>query len=151
MPLCFGAEAPWSALVPESEFDQRVELTDDQCVVDESHFFVRGHIELSIQDSNERFLWSVWCSLSEQSFAHMTDRWEDPNRDGDGYFGWLCTSLPGYPSTLHLATNVQVRAVGLVPLVELQECEHPLYFDQRDGLTMARVHDLVHELVHEQS
>lgn len=38
LPICFGAEAPWRSLVPENEFAQRVELTEDQCVVDESVF-----------------------------------------------------------------------------------------------------------------
>ena len=151
LPLCFGAGAPWRQLVPESEFEKRVELNDDQCVVDETHFFVRGHIELPIADSDDCFLWSVWCSLSEKSFLHMTQRWEDRSRDGDCYFGWLCTSLPVYPSTLHLATNVQVRGVGVVPRIEIQECDHPLYVDQRDGLTMDRVHGFIHELTHGES
>jgi len=43
LPLCFGAEAPWRALASEAEFDERVELTKDQCVVDGQHFFIRGH------------------------------------------------------------------------------------------------------------
>ena len=87
LPLCFGADAPWRALAPEAEFDERVELTADQCVVDGEHFFVRGHIELPIIDTTDTFAWSVWCSLSEKSFRDMTERWEDPLRDGDGYFG----------------------------------------------------------------
>ena len=86
LPLCFGAEAPWRAFATEAEFEERVELTDDQCVIDEQHFFVRGHIELPIIDTSDTFAWSVWCSLSEESFRHMCERWEDPERDGDGYF-----------------------------------------------------------------
>ena len=50
IPLCFGIEAPWRALVPENEFAQRVELTSDQCVVDDQTFFIRGHIEIPIRD-----------------------------------------------------------------------------------------------------
>ena len=46
VPVCFGAEAPWRALVPEDEFARRVELTADQCVVDGKTFFVRGHIQI---------------------------------------------------------------------------------------------------------
>jgi hypothetical protein len=92
-PLCFGADAPWRALAPEAEFDERVELTGDQCVVDGEHFFVRGHVELPIIDTADDFAWSVWCPLSEKSFRHMTERWEDPERDGDRYFGWLSSPI----------------------------------------------------------
>ena len=149
LPLCFGAEAPWRAFAAESEFDERVELTKDQCVVDAEHFFVRGHIEVPIVDAPDTLAWSVWCSLSEESFRHMTERWDDPERDGDRYFGWLCSPIPVYPSTIHLKTNVVVRAVGLVPLIEIQDCEHPIYVDQRDGMTLERVHDFVHRLTHD--
>ncbi|MGO9249589.1 MAG: DUF2199 domain-containing protein, partial [Solirubrobacteraceae bacterium] len=72
VPLCFGIEAPWRALVPESEFDQRVDLTSDQCVVDGQHFFIRGHIEIPIHDYPEPFAFSVWSSLSERSFLHIS-------------------------------------------------------------------------------
>jgi len=150
LPLCFGADAPWEALVPEAEFNDRVDLTADQCVVDGEHFFVRGHIELPIIDSGETFTWSVWVSLSKTSFRDMTERWDDPNREGDAYFGYLCTSLSVYPNTIYLKTTVTVREVGLVPLIEIQEREHPLYIDQRDGLTSARVEDMVHTLLHDE-
>jgi hypothetical protein len=149
LPLHFGAEAPWKALIPEAEFDERVELTADQCVVDGQTFVVRGHVELPIIDTTDTFAWSVWRSLSEKSFRHMTERWEEPERDGDCYFGWLSSPIPVYPSTIHLKTNVRVRPVGLVPLIEIQDCEHPLFVDQRDGVTLQRVHEFVHSLTHD--
>ena len=112
---------------------------------------MRGHIELPIIDTGQTFAWSVWCSLSEKSFRHMAQRWEDPRRDSDVYFGWLCSPIAVYPSTIHMKTNVKVRAVGMVPLIEVQECEHPLYIDQHDGLALARVHTFVHALSHPSS
>ena len=43
IPLCFGIEAPWRALVSEAEFTNRVELSPDQCVVDGKTFFFASH------------------------------------------------------------------------------------------------------------
>ncbi|NNJ28006.1 DUF2199 domain-containing protein [Alienimonas chondri] len=149
LPLCYGAEAPWRALVPEEEFDRRVELNADQCVVDGKVFFLRGHVELPIIGRAETFAWSVWCSLSEDSFVHVCDRWETPDRDGDSYFGWLCTSLPIYPETAHLKTNVRSRPPGETPLVEIQECDHPLFIEQRDGITLEQVEAIAHQLLHD--
>jgi hypothetical protein len=41
-----------------------------------------------------------------------------------------------------------VRELGVAPLVEIQECEHPLYRDQRDGVTQERVREFAHTLLH---
>jgi len=149
-PLCYGAEAPWRLLgVTEAEFDKRVDLTADQCVVDEQQFFIRGHVILPIVGSQETFAWSVWCSLSEQSFLHACERWFVPERVGDRpYFGWLLTSLPCYPETLHLKTSVQSRNVGVVPAVTLEPSDHPLSVEQRSGVTMDRIRGFAHEVLH---
>jgi hypothetical protein len=150
LPLCFGAEAPWRALVPESEFSRRVDLTPDQCVVDEEAFFVRGHIEIPIHGQAESLAFSVWSSLSEKAFLHMSDRWEAPDRANDQpYFGWLSSPIPAYPDTINLKLSVQPRGSGLVPLLTVERSNHPLAFDQQHGISVRRWHELVHSLLHD--
>ena len=148
LPLCFGIDAPWRALVPESEFDQRVELTSDLCVVDEKTFFVRGHIEIPIHGYPEPLAFAVWSSLSEQSFLHMNERWEEADRDADPpYFGWLCSPIPVYPKTIHLKLSVQSRPPGLTPLFTVEPTDHPLAVDQHNGISVERWHQLAHQLL----
>jgi hypothetical protein len=148
IPSCFGIEAPWRALVPEAEFSNRVELTKDQCVVDGKEFFIRGHVEIPIIGQSEALAFSVWSSLSEKSFLHMCGRWEDPDRGSDApYFGWLCSPIHVYPSTIHLKLCVQSRSPGLVPLFTVEPSEHPLSRDQHNGITVQRWHQLAHELL----
>lgn len=98
LPTVYGADAPWRSLgVSDDKFDSRVELNADLCVVDDAHFFVRGHVEIPIVGSVEPFAWSVWCSLSRKSFEHMMERWNAADRAADEpYFGWLMTRLPTY-------------------------------------------------------
>lgn len=149
LPLCFGIGAPWQALVPEEEFEKRVELTADQCVVDEQHLFVRGHIEIPIHDHPDALSFSVWSSLSEASFLHMCERWEAVDRDSDPpYFGWLCSPISVYPSTLHLKLSVQSRPPGFTPLFTVEPTDHPLFLDQRNGISIERWHQLAHQLLH---
>lgn len=149
LPDCFGLEAPWPALVPESEFDARVKMNRDQCIVDEEHFFVRGHIEIPIHGRESPFSFSVWTSLSEDSFWQMSDRWDAPDRDLDGpYFGWLCSSIPAYSSTLHLQLSVYPRRPGLTPLFTVESDDHPLAIEQQQGITEGRWHEIVHQLLH---
>jgi hypothetical protein len=148
--LCFNIEAPWRAFVPEPEFAARVELTRDLCVVDGQHFFIRGHILIPILDYTEQFIFSVWSSLSEKSFVHVNERWNDESRDKDPpYFGWLCSPIPVYVDTLHLKISVQSQKVGFVPHFTLEPTSHPLSVDQRNGISLGRAHEISHALLHQ--
>ncbi|MBX2802541.1 MAG: DUF2199 domain-containing protein [Myxococcales bacterium] len=149
LPTVFGAEAPWRLLVPEAEFAQRVKLDDSVCVVDDEHFFMRGQIHLPIHAHDEPFIWSVWCSVSTDSFHRMIRTWDDPDRVKEPpVFGWLHTSLPLYePDTLHLKTMLHEREPGVVPRVEVEPTDHPLAVEQRQGISMARVEEMAHILL----
>lgn len=146
LPTCFGCEAPWREFVESAhEFEQRVELTNDQCVVDEKHFFIRGHLEIPIVGRSETLALAVWSSLSETSFLHMTGRWNDADRENDPpYFGWLSSRLPFYPDTVNLKLSVQSQAPGWVPLFTTEPTNHPLSVDQHQGITIERWHELAH-------
>lgn len=149
VPICFGIEAPWRALVPEYEVTQRVALNADQCIVDMEHFFIRGHINIPIEGRGEPLTFSVWSSVSEQSFRHISERWSEPDRATDPpYFGWLCSPIRFYPDTLHLKLSVQSRLLGLTPLFTVEPTEHPLAIDQHQGITIQRWHMIAHELLH---
>ena len=39
--------------IPDDEREARVDMTSDQCVIDEKHFFVLGRIELPVIDADE--------------------------------------------------------------------------------------------------
>ena len=148
LPMCFGSSSPASSIVPPDEYNSRVEENADQCIIDDQHYFVRGHIELPIKGSKDVFVWSVWVSLSPESFEDMSEHWDQKGREyRDPYFGWLSTSLPCYPDTLHMKTSVQSMAVGEVPLITLEPSEHPLSIEQALGVSLDRVHEIVHQVL----
>jgi hypothetical protein len=150
VPTCFGIEAPWPALVAEDEFEKRVELSADQCVVDEKDFFIRGHVNIPIEIHTEPLSFSVWSSLSEKSFRHMTERWHAADRASDSpYFGWLCSPIRPYPNCIHLKLSVQSRQPGLTPLFTVVSSDHALAHDQQNGITIKRWHQIAHQLLHE--
>ena len=152
VPLCFGSSSPARLMVPEGEYESRVVENEDQCIVDNEYYFVRGHIELPIQDSDEQFIWSVWVSLSAKSFEHMSENWEIDGRERHApYFGWLMTNLPCYPKTQHLKTSVQSNPVGVVPSITIDQTEHPLSTEQQEGVSMERIHQIVHVIMQHDS
>jgi hypothetical protein len=49
-------------------------------------------------------------------------------------FGWLSTSIPCYPETINLKTNVHNSPIGVTPYIELEPTEHPLAMEKREGI-----------------
>ena len=150
IPMCLGAAAPalWYAL-SEEERATRAELTTDQCIIDGEHFFVLGRILLPVRDGPEPFAWLAWVSLSRENFLRSCELWEAEGREAEPpYFGWLQSALPYAETTLSLKTSVQTMSVSMRPLITLEPTSHPLSVEQREGITMARVQQLVEEALH---
>lgn len=138
-------------MIPESEREKRVELTSDQCVIDEEHFFIRGRLEIPIIGEEEPFAWLVWTTLSEQNFLRAIELWHTVGREAEPpYFGWLSTDLAAvYPqSTLNVKTLVHTRPVGTRPFVEVLDDVHQLGREQREGITRERVREIAERLLH---
>jgi hypothetical protein len=150
--ISFGADAPVQWALVSDEDRSRSELGGEQCVIEadgQRHFFVRACLEIPIKGTQRAFTWGVWVSLSEKSFLEMSDHWEDPSRATVGpYFGWLCTKIPEYPDTVFLKTMVHQRAIGQRPIVQLEETDHPLSIDQRNGVDPERMQEIISKVLH---
>lgn len=144
----FQAPAAWHAL-PLGERENRGEISSDQCVIDDQHFFIRGLVKIPIVGSEEPFEWGVWVSLSRANFERAASLWHDADRVNEpAYFGWFSNSLPGYPETLFLKTMVHSRGVGLRPYIELERTDHSLALEQRNGISVARVKQIAEQMHH---
>lgn len=150
LPLSYVVPAPdyWLAM-PEPERNRRCDLSDETCVIDGEHFFIKGNIEIPVQGLDTPFAWTVWTTLSRPNFERALQLWHDPGRVNEPpYFGWLSTRLPSYPDTLNLATHVHTRAISLRPYIEVEPMDHPLAVEQRTGITMVRVQQIAEICLH---
>lgn len=138
----FGAPAGWEVTTDPTSRCWG-ELYDEQAILHcqhETSFFMLGNIWLPVVDADEDFSFTVWVSLSEQSFERAIERWDDPQRtDEPAYFGWLSSVVPDYPATMKLMINLHTQPLGVRPHVELEPTDHPLAVEQREGITVARV------------
>jgi hypothetical protein len=141
--VALAAPDPWLELT-DSEQQARGEIGSDYCIIDERYFFVRGCLEIPITDSCEIFNWSMWVSVSKQSFERIGELWDaEIRRDQPPIFGWLCNNIQGYPQTFGLKTNLHLRNHGIRPFIELGRTEHPLALEQRQGILLKRVEKIV--------
>lgn len=135
--------------VPEEKRKKDVKLTSDSCVIADRFFFIRGCLEIPIINREDHFEWGVWVSLKEENFHIWKKHYRTKKRSHIGpFFGWLSTVLPVYPDTQNLKTMVHLRDNGIRPYIELEETDHPLSMEQHRGITMERVHQIIHELEH---
>ena len=147
-PLVWGPEAPvgWHDDLVDDETSR---LDDDLCVIRGEAFYVRGRLELPVVDGDGPFAWLVWVSLSRENFALTLERWQQPGREHEApMFGWLSSSLPGYPQTAGLKTMVHARPVGERPFIEVEHTEHPLAQQQHTGVTTTWIRELAEHLLH---
>jgi hypothetical protein len=144
--LDIGFKAPdyWLE-IPEAE--RRGKLGKDACIIDHvdgKDIFIRGVIEIPIIGLNEHFRWGAWASLSEESFRRALELWTAPVIENEPpKFGWLSNKISIYPDTLNLATHVHLRGGKLRPAIELEPTDHPLAVEQREGISLARVEQIV--------
>jgi hypothetical protein len=148
IPLCFLVPVPvHAARIPEAEWNGRVQLSSDQCILDGEHFFILGNLDLPILGREEVFRWSLWSSLSKAHFDRVCELWGKEGRESEPpYFGWLSTAIPGYADTVNLKLLVHTQPAGVRPLIEVQRQEHPLYREQAEGISWERACELSHAM-----
>ena len=141
LPFGYGARAPLAAgEIPAAERDERLELGDDQCVIDDARFFLRGRLEIAVTDAPQHtFIWGVWVEVTELQFDRAAALWETEDSKQPPMPGTLSTAVPSFEGTAGLAAQLHFHAAGQVPRVVLTTADHPLVAEQQQGISLERV------------
>jgi hypothetical protein len=151
LPLDWSYDKPKYWEGPRSEEDF---ITSDLCswTDDEGNrtFFIRGLLHVPVPELDDTLRYGVWSSLSRESFDRVNEVWNVPARVHEPpYFGWLSNSIEGYPETLNLEVSVSTDSLKLRPSIVLQDGDHPLIREQREGVQVDRILDLFGPRLHE--
>ncbi|WP_433967614.1 DUF2199 domain-containing protein [Tunturiibacter gelidiferens] len=148
--LSYSVKAPLAVgAIPAEEWDQRVVITHDQCVVDGKDFYLRGRILVPVIGLEEPFVWGIWAEVSPKNFVRTNERWTAAGRERDPAFpGWLNSQLPVFGDTFNLELSVQTQPVGQRPQFVVVDAGHPLAIEQRDGITLERVEEIAVMMMH---
>jgi hypothetical protein len=132
-------KVPNSAAVTSNHF-----LSEDFCVLNGEHFFVRCVLDLPIVGGGGRSLGlGVWSTLAEKNFRRYVETFDSDDQGSLGpWFGWFSVYLKGYPDTRNLECRVHPRDGRQRPWIELEPTDHPLAREQREGITLDRVLEL---------
>ncbi|HAS8631743.1 TPA: DUF2199 domain-containing protein [Vibrio vulnificus] len=146
----FGFRAPDPYLEQPEEVQNEGKLGSDLCYYkdeDGYHYFIRVILEIPIIGVEEPFMWGVWVSLSESSYNHYVEMYEQPDINRT-YFGWLCNYLPYYETTYALATDVHPRLDGARPFIVLHETDHELHEDFMKGIEISKAQKIAELCMH---
>jgi hypothetical protein len=110
---------------------------------------VRGCLEIPVQEEAEPFVWGVWVDISQNSFDQWIRAFKLQKRSHIGPFpGYLGTALPCYPDTFNHHVVMHLSDDGIRPYIEVSQSGHPLYIEQRNGITHERLADICQEVMH---
>jgi hypothetical protein len=132
-------EIPLADRERRSWFNQ--ETNADVCVIDGKTFLIRAFLPIPVEGGKE-FRHGVWVLVDETSFRKYAT-FEGDGSDEPPFDCQVSSEIPGYPSTFLLNAEVQLGTPTQRPAVRVNRCSHLLSTEQREGISMARVHELV--------
>jgi hypothetical protein len=134
----------------EAERGRRAWISDDFAVLDETHFYVRGLLEIPIPELESRFGYGVWLEVEQHDFAELLEHWTDPEQSEFAPTpGLIANELEPYIATNGLRALLQPVSADLLPLVEVLDSAHPLALDQRHGISGPESDRLAAAVLHE--
>ena len=145
VPFSFAADSPAPyANLNEAERAKRGAISTDQCVIDDKVFFIRGCLEVPIIGYPDPFVWGLWVSVFQHDYEAISSLWDTPGRElKQGPFkGRLSNSLKAYPETFNLRVSLQIQPVGVRPLIYVNEPDHLLALDQKNGTATVRAQEI---------
>jgi hypothetical protein len=135
--------------VHRDEREERWELDQDLGVLDGRLFFIRGLVEIPVRGEPRPYAWGVWARVDEEHFRRYDELWDDPGRGREPPFpGRLANQLPGYPQTLGLPVTVRLGWGNARPTFTVDDPAHPLAAEQKEGVYLERVLEMVSPALH---
>jgi hypothetical protein len=138
----------WYAVRPDDR-EARWEIDADFAVLDEKWFFIRGLVFIPVHGEARPYAWGVWAAVDEADYR----RYEAVFRDPDGHLqpaftGRIANQIPGYPQTLGLAVTIRLGEGSERPSFTVDDAGHPLAAEQRGGVFVERVLEMVSPALH---
>jgi hypothetical protein len=125
----------------------RTRINADLCTLDESRYFLRGHLHLPFVAGGD-FGWGVWVEVSHDHHdvyaGQIVAEAEGEPTTQYRLEGRLANAIPGYRKTLGVPVHVLLREAKQRPSLWLPSgARHALAREQAGGISAARHHELL--------
>ena len=113
-------------------------LNSDFCEIyyeDQIDRFIRVTLIQKVDNACEDLEYGLWVSLSEKSFLDYKSNFNNENHE-TGYFGWLCSNIPEYESTIFIPCNVITKKGNTrLEITPHEDFDHPFVRDYYNGIS----------------
>ncbi len=124
----------------------RAVTASDLCILDDERYFVRCVLQIGVAGSESSFEYGPWVEVDVRTFSRYAihcNTGQDPGwKVADGR---LANAFPANTEgTLGVACRIRLSEEPRQrPTVEITDKQHPLFREQRDGISMARAIEIV--------
>lgn len=127
------------------ERDGRADVSSELCTLDAERYFVRCVLRLPIVESPQRtFDFGPWVEVSAADFARYAVHIQSSPRRLSTLPGQLANELPLFPRSLGIPVCFAYgRQAHDRPAITVIDADHLLAREQRSGISIDRVVDLV--------
>jgi hypothetical protein len=142
--IVYHAPDHWVA-IPEAR--RRGKIDQDVCFLHQNNgmdIYLRGVIEIPIIGQNDHFRWGAWVAVTREGFDRALELWTaEVIEDEPPLGGRIGNDICSYPDTIDELAHVHLRPGKFRPAIELISTDHPLAIEQREGISMERVEEIV--------
>jgi hypothetical protein len=148
LPLDIGFAKPGAYLALKTRQQKaRCQLTPDVCIMGKKRFFIRGCLPIPLHETGSVFVWGLWAEVS----SHVFERYQQQS-DSDASDEVPC------PGSLSVEREPLLRGMDRLPVLiqfgparqrptfVLEPSNHWLCRDQENGLTLHRLHEILHAM-----
>ncbi len=132
--------------VPRDERPFRTLDGNDHCAIRdladaERRYFLRVLLPIPVRGRDKPCSWGIWAEVSSEAYQKALALWRDPAQGEEPPFaGRLANTCPGYRETQGLPGLIQLVSPDTIPVFHfLDEVDHPLAREQREGVDPQRV------------
>lgn len=141
--LVFAKPGAYLALTPRQQ--SRCTLTEDICTIGKKRFFIRGCLPVTLADIDGIFVWGLWAEVSRPVFERFQEVSQSGATDELPSFGALSVERePLLRGMDHLPVMIRFGAARKSPTFVLEPSNHWLCRDQQNGITLHRLHQMLH-------
>ena len=145
LPLNIGFKFPIDYLdVPKRQRKKRCELTSDWCIIDRKRCYLRGVLAIPLRDAGDEFTWGLWAQVSAKDLRRYRDTYGEDRRGQPPTAGILSGAPSAYPDLDGHPLRIEFGPAGDRPTLTLKRSKHLLYREQRAGITLHRVQEILH-------
>lgn len=137
-------------LLSEERKQSIAQLSSDFCIVkhkEQTDRFIRVMLCQKVKGFKWHLDYGLWVSLSEESFDDYYTNFDNKNHVTT-YFGWLCSTIPPYESTLSIPTLVHTKPGDERPeIVPKEDFDHPFVRDYYEGISKEEAEKRIHDMM----